>query len=131
MTTIRRFYRSRHNRVVAGVAAGLGQYFDVDPVLFRLGFVLLALTPAAAISIVGYIVLAIAMPQRPADEPEPAIASSITVGGGREVAGIVLVGVGLLILAANMGIFGFIRWDLFWPLVLIAGGAALLITRLR
>jgi phage shock protein PspC (stress-responsive transcriptional regulator) len=36
----RRLRRSSSDRVVAGVAGGLGQYFDVDPVIFRIGFVI-------------------------------------------------------------------------------------------
>jgi phage shock protein PspC (stress-responsive transcriptional regulator) len=131
MVTTRRFYRSRHSKVLAGVAAGLGQYFNVDPVLFRLGFVLLALTPGAGVSIIAYILLAIAMPERPGDEPEPMITSSVSVGNGREIAGILLVGFGLLVLAGNMGLFNLVRWDLFWPLALIAAGAALVINRVR
>lgn len=33
---MKRFYRSRNNRIVAGVAGGLAEYFDLDPVLVRL-----------------------------------------------------------------------------------------------
>jgi phage shock protein PspC (stress-responsive transcriptional regulator) len=38
----RRLLRSRDDRVVGGVSGGLGKYFDVDPVFFRVGFVALA-----------------------------------------------------------------------------------------
>jgi phage shock protein PspC (stress-responsive transcriptional regulator)/predicted membrane protein len=38
----RRFYRSPRDRVIAGVAGGLGHYFRVDPIFFRIGFVALA-----------------------------------------------------------------------------------------
>ncbi len=130
MIATRRFYRSRHNKVLAGVATGLGQYFNVDPVLFRIAFVLLALA-AGPISIAGYILLAIVMPERPEGEPEPVITSSVAIGNGREIAGIVLLGIGLLTLAANMGLFAFIRWDLFWPLVMVAAGIALIVNRIR
>ena len=41
------------------------------------------------------------------------------------LAGILLIGLGLLALAGNMGLFALIRWDLFWPLALVAAGAAL------
>ena len=34
----RRLTRSREDRVIAGVAGGLGRYFDVDPVIFRIAF---------------------------------------------------------------------------------------------
>jgi len=39
----KRLYRSRSNRVVAGVAGGLGVAFNVDPVIVRLVFVVLGL----------------------------------------------------------------------------------------
>ena len=130
MIATKRFYRSRHNRMLAGVAMGLGQYFNVDPVLFRIGFVLLAFA-SGPLSIAGYILLAIVMPERPEDEPDPLITSSMAAGNGKEIAGIVLIGLGLLALAGNMGLFALIRWDLFWPLALIAAGAALIVNRIR
>ena len=34
----RRLMRSRDDRVIAGVAGGLGRYFNVDPVIFRIAF---------------------------------------------------------------------------------------------
>src|SRR4051794_9067744 len=34
----RRLLRSRSDRMIAGVAGGLGRYFAVDPVIFRIGF---------------------------------------------------------------------------------------------
>jgi phage shock protein C len=36
-----RLHRRRHGRMLGGVAAGLADYFDVDPVLIRMGFVVL------------------------------------------------------------------------------------------
>jgi phage shock protein C len=38
---MRRIVRPREGRVIGGVCAGLGQYFQIDPVLFRLGFVIM------------------------------------------------------------------------------------------
>src|SRR5256885_8797152 len=43
----RRLERSRRDRVVAGVCGGLGEYFDVDPVIFRIAFVVLAFVGGA------------------------------------------------------------------------------------
>ncbi len=117
--------------MVAGVAGGLAQYFNVDPVLFRLGFVLLALTPGLGVVVAAYIVLAVVVPLRPADEVEPEITSSLSMGHGREIAGFVLLGLGVMLLAANLGVFWFLRWDLFWPLVLVGVGAFLLVNRVR
>jgi phage shock protein PspC (stress-responsive transcriptional regulator)/predicted membrane protein len=38
----RRLFRSRDDRVLGGVAGGLGRYFGVDPIFFRIGFAALA-----------------------------------------------------------------------------------------
>jgi phage shock protein C len=35
----RKLYRSRKERMIAGVCGGLGDYFDIDPTLIRLLFV--------------------------------------------------------------------------------------------
>jgi phage shock protein PspC (stress-responsive transcriptional regulator) len=44
-----RLHRSRRNRMVAGVASGLADYFDVDPTLVRIGFVVLTLMGGLAV----------------------------------------------------------------------------------
>lgn len=38
---IKRVYRSKKNKMLAGVCGGIAEYFEVDPVLVRLLFVLL------------------------------------------------------------------------------------------
>jgi phage shock protein PspC (stress-responsive transcriptional regulator) len=43
----RRLSRSSSDRVLGGVAGGLGRYFDIDPIIFRIGFVVLALAGGA------------------------------------------------------------------------------------
>lgn len=37
---IKRLYRSRDNRMIAGVCAGLAEYVEIDPTIVRLLFVL-------------------------------------------------------------------------------------------
>jgi phage shock protein PspC (stress-responsive transcriptional regulator) len=44
-----RLHRNRDNRLVAGVADGLAEYFDVDTTLVRVGFVALALFGGLAV----------------------------------------------------------------------------------
>jgi phage shock protein PspC (stress-responsive transcriptional regulator) len=44
METRKRLHRSKPNAMFAGVAAGLAEYFNVDPALVRLLFVVLAFT---------------------------------------------------------------------------------------
>ena len=49
--------RSSSNRHVGGVAGGLAEYFDVDPILFRVGFVVATLaTGVGAIAYLGLLV---------------------------------------------------------------------------
>src|SRR5580765_3420747 len=47
----RRLTRRTDQKVIAGVAAGLGEYFNVDPILFRVGFIVLALLGGAGVLI--------------------------------------------------------------------------------
>ncbi len=49
----RRLTRSRSDRVLAGVAGGLGRHFGVDPVVFRIGFVAFSLLGGAGLVVYG------------------------------------------------------------------------------
>jgi phage shock protein C len=40
---IKRLYRSRKDKVIAGVCGGIGEYFSIDPVWVRIIFVLLTI----------------------------------------------------------------------------------------
>lgn len=53
--------RSRRNRIIAGVAGGLGEFFGVSPFWFRLAF-LIALTPGGVPGILAYLLLWIIVP---------------------------------------------------------------------
>ena len=45
----RRLTRSSSDKVLGGVAGGLGRYFDIDPIIFRIGFVVLTLAGGAGL----------------------------------------------------------------------------------
>lgn len=55
--------------MLAGVCGGLGDYFNIDPVIFRIIFVLLML-PGGLPGILPYIILWIIVPQRPILSPQ-------------------------------------------------------------
>lgn len=57
----KRLIRSRNNRMLFGVCAGLADYLNVDPVIIRLLAVLLTLWNGVGLLV--YLVLAIVMPQ--------------------------------------------------------------------
>jgi phage shock protein C len=52
---IRTLTRSSSDRKIGGVAGGLGEYFGVDPVLFRVGFV--AATLLSGVGALAYLAL--------------------------------------------------------------------------
>ncbi len=58
--------RSNNDVMVAGVAAGLAEYLDIDPVLVRLFFVLLTLLGGHGILV--YVILWLLMPQESVSE---------------------------------------------------------------
>jgi phage shock protein C len=60
----KRLVRPRQNRKIAGVCAGLAEYFDLDVTLVRLVWLILLILPPSAI--LPYVIAWIVMP----DEPE-------------------------------------------------------------
>lgn len=61
----KRLMRSQNDRMVAGVAAGLAEYFNIDPAIVRLLFVLLTVMGGHGLLI--YLILWLVMPE--GDEP--------------------------------------------------------------
>ena len=61
--------RSRSNRMIAGVVAGLARYFDLDVTLARVLFVVLSVCSAAFPGILVYVLLWILMPQEEWESP--------------------------------------------------------------
>lgn len=59
---MRRLYRSGEERKIAGVCAGLGEYFDLDPVFFRLFFLFSILF--GGIGVIAYVMLWVLVPLR-------------------------------------------------------------------
>lgn len=59
----KRLYRSRSQRMVCGVCGGIAEYFNIDPTLIRLAWVLFALS--AGSGILAYIIAAIVIPDEP------------------------------------------------------------------
>lgn len=58
---VKKLTRSKKNRIIAGICGGLGEYFNIDPNLFRIGFVILGLS--GAFGVVLYIVMLFIIPE--------------------------------------------------------------------
>ena len=61
----RRLYRSRSDRMIAGVCSGIAHYVGIDPVIVRLIFILMGL-PGGVPGTLIYLILWIIMPREPA-----------------------------------------------------------------
>ncbi len=62
---MKRLYRSRENKVFAGIFGGLGEYFDIDPVMLRLAYVFLVIVTAFLPGIVAYLAAVFIVPRKP------------------------------------------------------------------
>lgn len=133
----RRLYRNKQNKIVGGVGSGLAEYFDIDPVLVRLLFVLL--TFQGGLGVLAYLILWIVVPARKTDAelamagdglthaptvtPRPETPPEVKVKRAT-IAGGILICIGVLFLADNL-IPAFCFEDL-WPVIFVALGAGLL-----
>jgi len=61
---LKRLYLSATNRKIGGVCGGIGEYFDKDPTLIRVLFILLILI-SFGFGILAYIFMWLVIPNRP------------------------------------------------------------------
>jgi phage shock protein C len=146
----KRLMRSRSDRILGGVCAGLASYFGTDPLLIRLVFVVITLAQGAGILL--YILLWVLMPEEGVEAPSGGQVIRTGIEGVRQdvarVAdqvrtnapnahrqgawlGVLLVGIGAYLLAVNSGAFWWWDWRIGGPVVLMLAGLFLLLRRLR
>lgn len=58
---MKKLYKSQYDRKLCGVCGGIAEYFNIDPTLVRIGWVLLVL--CAGTGVLAYIIAAILMPE--------------------------------------------------------------------
>ena len=111
----RRLTRSGSDAVIGGVGSGLGRYFGVDPLLFRIGFVVLSFF--GGIGVLAYLLLLAFVPSDGGEKPGGT--SKVAAIAGAVVLGLALVtflgspffffGPGLLVLGL-VGLAGVLLW---------------------
>jgi phage shock protein C len=172
----KRLMRSGRERLWAGVAGGMAEYFEVDPAIMRIIWVAAAVL-TSGLAVPAYIVMWLVLPRddkvgavvtpppgdppptptnltpeeeellrpvtppppfpgtEPTGGPEPFLGETLRdrapadpeeTGRRRRAAGILLIGIGLLFFANQLGIFVRLRWDLIWPLVIVGVGVFIL-----
>ena len=62
----KRLYKSNRNKMIDGVCGGVAEYFNLDPTLVRLGWVVFCALGGSGI--LAYIIAAIIIPSRPLDD---------------------------------------------------------------
>lgn len=144
----RHLYRCRHDRRIAGVAAGVAEFFELDVTLVRILWFLSIFV--GGLGILLYIGLALIVPNEPLTEDEVARAASraaaiadpdapvhahargTRLGTGRATtfvgAALILIGVIALVEIALPGVHA---WRWLWPAFLVGAGAFLVAGAVR
>src|SRR5919197_2050196 len=110
--------RDRHNRVVAGVCAGLARHIGVDPLIVRVAFV--AAATAGGIGIAVYVLAWVFVPA--GDAPAGATRLRTARGTVEIAAGVALLALSVLLAFRALGLW--FSDAVVWPTVLIAAGGA-------
>ena len=127
-----KLYRSRSDRMIAGVCGGLGQYLGLDSTWVRLFFLLMLFFNGLGFWV--YLILAVVMPSVPQGEevtrpvePWQNNPDAIKIIGGA------LVVFGLIAFFSNLNIH-WLRWLNYrnlWPVALILAGGLMLVKVFR
>jgi phage shock protein C len=138
----KKLYKSRRNRFIDGVCGGIAEYFDVDPTIVRLLWVIITLLGGAGF--VLYIIAMIIMPVNPehlffplgmappgTPQGSPAPPAPHPGSDKRRFFGIVLILIGAFLLLANLGWIADWGWWMFskkvmLPIFVIAVGVLLI-----
>lgn len=60
---MKKLYKSKSDKVFAGVIGGVGEYFNVDPVILRLAYLLITIFGAVVPGVIVYLFAALIVPR--------------------------------------------------------------------
>lgn len=137
-TNVKKLYRSDTDKIIFGVCGGLGEYFEIDPLIIRIIFIILAFASGSGVII--YLILAVLMPreddksvksnkknireeaQKMTQDLVGEIRDKKWMGGFKDILGLIIVIVGISILVRELfklDLFAWINWGLVFALLLI------------
>ena len=137
----RRLYRSRTNSVIFGVCGGLGEYFNVDPMIFRLIFIVFTLGAGSGVLI--YFIMAFLIPKIPLSEIGDPESESIDIKSRietlvlelrelhnlykrRNMFGLIIVLFGVFLLLNQLLPWQIFDWGVLWAILIIYLGILVL-----
>lgn len=142
----KKLYRSRDDRIILGVCGGLAKYFNIDPALVRVFFVILAFIDGMGILL--YLVMAIVFPKEPGeleiDESKRIKELARGVGreaqqlvsqleSGRSVSSNVMAAIAVVVIILGFMAYlsqvlpSWLNWNLFWTIFVILVGIYILV----
>jgi phage shock protein C len=140
-----KLYRSEKDRVIAGVCAGLGEFFQVDPTIVRLIFIIITIFGGGGILL--YLILWLIIPSQKADpqltkdnieknaeeikDKAQQFAKDMKINttnlNSRQLFGVAILVLGIMLLLGNFGFVSFrYVWKFFPAIVVIILGVAIL-----
>lgn len=127
----RKLYKSRRDRMIDGVCGGIAEYFDVDPTIVRIVWVLVTLMGGTGLLL--YIAGMIIIPANPEIAPVMAAGTPAPAPAGdrRRFWGVMLILAGATFLLINLGWYAGFHWWSFsrsvvLPILLICAGGFLI-----
>lgn len=137
----KQIYRSRENKVIAGVCGGFAEFFNIDPTIVRILWVAISLTFGAGV--IAYIIAAAVMPKRQpgsynntykydddsnfnfnSDMEDWKDKPNFDSEKSRHIVGIGLIFIGAMFLIKQFFHWFDFKW--FWPLLLIGIGGLII-----
>jgi phage shock protein PspC (stress-responsive transcriptional regulator) len=124
---VRKLLRPTEDRKIAGVCAGLGEYFELDPVFFRLFFLFSILF--GGLGAVAYVMLWVLVPLRAGAQPGPGNGKRLRLSAGERMIGGVCGGLGefleldpvlfraAFLVLAVVGGLGILLYAVLWLLI--------------
>ena len=65
LKNMKKLYKSNENKVLAGIIGGIGEYFDVDPVILRVAWILLVIFTGFMPGLIAYVFAGLIIPKKP------------------------------------------------------------------
>ena len=140
---MKRLYRSRTDKKLGGVCSGIGEYFNIDPTIIRVLWVIITVFTGFAPGIIAYILLWLIVPEEPAKIESSEVEGEVVDADveiddhkdNKITSILVIIGVLLIIFAFFKYLFWFSWWiPIGWfslPIILLIFGILLIVLGIK